>query len=73
MLNCKFSDVSERDMDLLFLEEFACSQEFLDIFLSKVGLKGAAVCSVEQSKTDLEYGESDMTVIVERMAKDMDF
>lgn len=69
MLNCKFSDVSERDMDLLFLEEFACSQEFLDIFLSKVGLKGAAVCSVEQSKTDLEYGESDMTVIVEKNGK----
>lgn len=38
MINCKFSDVSERDMDLLFLEELASSSEFLNIFLSKIGL-----------------------------------
>ena len=66
MVKCKFSDVSERDMDLLFLEEMASSQEFLNIFLSKINLTGAIVCSVEQSKVDTEFGESDMTVIVEK-------
>lgn len=32
-VECTFRDVSERDMDLLFLEELASSPEFLDIFL----------------------------------------
>ena len=66
MVKCKFSDVSERDMDLLFLEEMASSQEFLNIFLAKIILSNAIVCSIEQSKVDVEYGESDMTVIVEK-------
>lgn len=66
MINCKFSDVSERDMDLLFLEEFASSPEFLNIFLSKDGLENADIIEVEQSKVDMEYGESDMTLIVEK-------
>lgn len=66
MANCKFSDVSERDMDLLFLEEFASSLEFLNIFLSKINLENADIIEVEQSKVDMEYGESDMTLIVEK-------
>ena len=66
MLDCKFSDVSERDMDLLFLEEMVSSQDFLNIFLSKINLLNAKICSVEQSKVNIEYGESDMTVIVEK-------
>ena len=39
MIKCIFSDVSERDMDLLFLEEFVSSEEFLHIFLSKISLE----------------------------------
>lgn len=66
MIKCIFSDVSERDMDLLFLEEFVSSEEFLHIFLSKISLENANICSVEQSKTDVQFGESDMTVIVEK-------
>ena len=66
MINCKFSDVLERDMDLLFLEELASSVEFLNIFLSKIGLENADIIEVEQSKVDMEYGESDMTLIVEK-------
>ncbi len=69
MIKCKFSDVSERDMDLLFLEEFVCSPRFLEIFLSKIGLKNATVVEVEQSKVDVAYGESDMTVIIESNGK----
>lgn len=66
MLECTFSDISERDMDLLFLEEFVSSQKFLNIFLSKINLIGATICSVEHSKVDVELGESDLTVIVEK-------
>lgn len=69
MIKCKFSDVSERDMDLLFLEEFASSPEFLNIFLSKAGLENADIIEVEQSKVDMEYGESDMTLTVEKDGK----
>ena len=53
-------------MDLLFLEEFASSSEFLNIFLSKIGLENSDIIEVEQSKVDMEYGESDMTLIVEK-------
>ena len=62
---CKFNDVAERDMDFLFLEEFVLSQEFLSVFTSKINKKDAIVVEVEHSKYHPEFGESDMTVIVE--------
>lgn len=65
MPRCKLADVSEHDMDLLFLEEFVVSQEFLNLFTAKVGLLDTTVIEIEHSKTHPEYGESDMTVIVE--------
>ena len=37
--------------------------QFADIFLSKVGIKNATVFEAELSKTDTEFGESDITVI----------
>lgn len=64
-MQCIISDVSERDMDLLFLEEFACSDAFLRIFLDKIQLENAVVLILEHSKTDVEYGESDITVILQ--------
>ena len=63
MLKCQFSDLRERDMDLLLMEEIASCRAFANIFLSLVNLEDAEVVSVEQSKTD-ENGESDITVIV---------
>lgn len=69
MIKCTFSDVLERDMDLLFLEEFAGSQEFLDLFLEPIGLSGAGLLAVEQSKTDIVLGESDITLIVQKGGK----
>ena len=33
-----FDDVSERDMDMLFLEESACSEAFLSLFTNCIGL-----------------------------------
>lgn len=62
---CQFKDVTEKDMDMLFLEEIVSSTDFADIFLSRISLTGALVREVEHSKSDVEYGESDMTVIVE--------
>lgn len=62
---CKFADLSEHDMDMLFLEEFVVSQEFLNIFTSKIGLLDAAIVEIEHSKTHPEFGESDMIVILE--------
>lgn len=62
---CKFSDVLEKNMDLLFLEEFASSPDFLKMFLSKIHIESAKVIEIEQSKVHSEFGESDMTVIIE--------
>ena len=64
-IHCTFSDVSEHDMDLLFLEEFVCSTDFTRIFTDKVGVENPIVVSIHSSKTDVALGESDMTVIVE--------
>ena len=65
MIDCMFSDVSEHDMDMLFLEEFVCSNEFLKIFTDEIGVSNATVVSIHASKTDAYLGESDMTVIIE--------
>ena len=59
--------VSERDMDMLFANSFACDVGFLNLFLQKVKIdaKSKTVLSVELSKTDATFGESDITVIAE--------
>lgn len=62
----QFKDLTERDMDLLFLEEFASSKEFCRLFLDKIGVtEDFEVVSIEHSKMDYEFGESDMVVIFE--------
>ena len=61
----KFRDIFEHDMDMLILEEFACSIGFSEIFLNKIGVSDAKVLSTWQSKTDSVLGESDMTVVFE--------
>lgn len=69
MITCRFKDVSERDVDLLLLEEFAISSDFLRLFTAKIStvdLTSAVVISVEQSKTDPKLGESDMTIVIEK-------
>ena len=66
---CTFKDITEKDMDMLFLEEIVSSQKFADLFLTKIGMTGALVVEAEHSKTHPEYGESDMTIIVEQNGK----
>lgn len=65
MAVCKYRDVSERDMDHLFLEAFATDQGFAEMFVSKTEKKGSSfkVVSIERSKIDKGLGESDLTVI----------
>lgn len=62
---CVFKDVSEKDMDMLFMEEFAANKDFLRLFLWDRDLEKAKVVEVEHSKTHPDLGESDITVIVD--------
>ena len=66
MIDCKFSEVTEHDMDMLFLEEFVSSKAFLNIFTGLIGISNAKVISVQSSKTDAFLGESDMTIKIEK-------
>ena len=65
MAKVYFSDISERDMDMLFMEEFASSEDFLRLFTGRVGIPDAHVKEIWLSKTDPALGESDITVVVE--------
>ena len=53
-------------MDMMFLYLFSTDMEFLKLFLNEANVtcESAEVISVELSKTDPKYGESDITVIV---------
>lgn len=65
----RFNGVSERDMDLLFLEEFAVNQNFLNLFTRKIAgreFSGYKIVSEEVSYVDAALGESDLTVILEK-------
>ena len=64
-IECYFCDVSERDMDMLFMEEFVCSPKFLRIFTDMVGVGDPRILSVWLSKSDTLLGESDITVVLQ--------
>ena len=59
--------VQERDMDLLFMQSFSTDPGFVEIFISKTAIAGTTyqVKSVELSKRDTDFGESDITVILQ--------
>ncbi len=66
-MNFRFNGVSERDMDLLFLEEFAVNKDFCNLFIQKVrdiDLADYEIISAEVSYVD-GTGESDLTIIFE--------
>jgi|LGOV01.1.fsa_nt_gb hypothetical protein len=56
--------VSERDLDLLVLEEIISSKSFLNIFLKRLNIPNAEVLSVIHSLTHMTLGESDLTIIL---------
>ena len=68
MISLQFiNTISERDMDLLFIESITTDPEFATFVLNKTDLKGKTirVLHAELSKTDSYLGESDITVIVD--------
>ena len=62
--SCLYRNVSERDMDLLFMEAFATDPDFFNLFIEKIDRTGlpCTVVSAERSKVDQGLGESDITV-----------
>ncbi|MBR3309830.1 MAG: hypothetical protein IKG00_08065 [Lachnospiraceae bacterium] len=63
-INCNFNDIAERDMDLLLAEELASSGEFLQIFTDVIKIDDAHVETLYISKTDIQLGESDLTIVI---------
>jgi hypothetical protein len=64
----RFNGVSERDMDLLFLEEFAVNKDFRDLFIRQIqdfDLSDYEIVSEELSFVDAALGESDLTIVLE--------
>ena len=65
-MEIKFDTTLERDMDLLILEGFVSSPSFAEIFLNAVGISGDyTILQAIHSKTDAEFGESDIVFILE--------
>ena len=64
-MNIKIDTTLERDIDLLILEEFIYEPSFAEIFLSAVGIKDEySIDEAIHSKTDAEFGESDIVFIL---------
>lgn len=59
-----FDKIEERDVDFVVMRAFAEIEDFISLFLSKIGIASAEVIKVEHSFTDSELGESDITVII---------
>ena len=61
-----FRDISERDMDMLIIEEFICNEAFRNLFYDQEDIRlgrDFAVCEAYKSLSDND-GESDVTFIV---------
>ncbi len=61
-----FGTVSERDMDMVFLNAFSTDKGFLNLFIDKTNLPKTDydVTEICLSKADMD-GESDITVVIE--------
>lgn len=70
MVNCSFSTIVERDMDLLLLEAVATDPDFTKLLVDKTDLAGKSfeVVSVDLSRSDND-GESDVTIVIESDGK----
>lgn len=69
-MKCDYGTVSERDMDVLFLNAFGSDKGFLQLFLNKTGIPcdNCAIDEIYLSRSDKD-GESDITVIIESSGK----
>ena len=66
MTVCKYRNVSERDMDLLFMEAFATDTKFVELFIKQTRFHGKSfeVIHVERSKIDSGLGETDNITLI---------
>ena len=66
MVNCSFSAVHERDMDILFMESLVSDPNFTTLVLSKTkySAKEFQVLSAALSETETNLGETDICVIL---------
>lgn len=62
-----FGNITERDMDMLFLESIITDPMFARMIVDETELKGLSfrTVNIELSKSDTELGESDITWIIE--------
>ena len=68
MISLQFNNtISERDMDLLFVESILTDIGFCRLLIDKTDLKGKSfqISGAELSKTDSDLGESDITVVID--------
>ena len=68
MIQVQFNNtISERDMDLLFVESIITDSSFCRLLLAKTDLAETPfqVINAELSKSDSDLGESDITVVIE--------
>ena len=67
MTHCSFSPVRERDMDLLVLESIVTDPRFCELVLEDTvyAKKSFRVLDAQLSRTEIDLGESDLTVILE--------
>ena len=68
MISLQFNNtITERDMDLLFIESVLTDSGFGRLLIDKTDLKGKPfqVLEAELSKSDSDLGESDITVVIE--------
>ena len=64
MASYHYDKITERDMDMLILDEFCSNQTFANLFLIEVGLENSTIIEAYHSLTDIAFGESDITLIV---------
>ena len=62
-MEIKLSYVSEKDIDLLVIEELVSSTDFCDLFLRKIDKTEFNLISIQHSNNDVELGESDIIAI----------
>ena len=61
----RIPDVCERDIDLLLLEEFVASADFLSWFLMRIGVEKTAVLSEAHRSVKTVNGESDVELTLQ--------
>ena len=64
-IEIKIEKVLERDIDLLLINKFIYERKVINYFLNKINKKDFKLLSIEHSRFDKEFGESDITIILE--------